>query len=142
MIRPALGENAFVATLARELCVLDDRAIFEEDGPETWAVLDQIEPTMHRVADLRVSLLSVGLDEGLCRAAFTIEGFLQDSPLGGPTRPRVGDYIELELSPNVHQIYRVELSREWIEDGVEADLGESELFLSLAGLWMDSEIDV
>lgn len=137
MILPPLGENAFVATLVRELCVLDGRAIFEEDGPETWEVLDQMEPTMHRVADLSVTLLSVGIDSGLTRAAFSIEGFPQDSPLGGPTQPRVGDLIALELAPSVFQNYRVSLTHGEVLAGVDADVGQHELLLKLHGLWLD-----
>ena len=137
MIRPALG-NAFPATLGRELCLDGDgRAIFDDD-PDSWALLDVIEPTMCRIAELRVSLLSVSIDEAHVRAAYEVESFVLDSPVG-VTAPRMGDVVAVEVGQGVHLNYLVELTHSEVLDGVDADIGEGELLLSLAGFWMVAE---
>ncbi len=138
MIRPALGANAFQAILMRELCLDEQgKAVFVEDHPaENWGEIDDMEPTLCRVAEMRVTLLSVSLDESQTRAVFEIEDYPVDSPMG-PTRPRMGDLIALEIGNDLHQSYRVELTGDDVQAGVEADLGENELLLSMHALVVD-----
>lgn len=136
MIRPELGEKAFTAVLFRQLCLDESgKALFVEDHPaERWAEIDAIEPTWCRLADMRVALLSYSLDESQTRAVFEIEDYPVDSPMG-PTRPRMGDLIALEIGAELHQTYRVELTGEDVQAGADADLGENELLLTLHALF-------
>lgn len=136
MIQPTLG-NAFPAVLARELC-LDDGELLADDNPENWDEADATTPTMVRLADLRVSLLSVSLDEVLVRAVYEVEGFSADSPIG-PTEPAMGDVVALEVGSGVYLNYRVELTHAEVRAGVEADIAEREFLLSLHGFWMEEE---
>jgi hypothetical protein len=132
MIRPALGENALPADLMRELCLDEQgKAVFVEDHPaDKWAEIDEMEPTLCRIAEMRVTLLSVSLDETATRAVFEIEGYPMDSAIG-PTRPRMGDLIALEIGNDLHQTYRVVLTGDDVKAGADADLGENELLLSM-----------
>ena len=142
MIRPALSlaAHAFVGVLARPLYFGPDGQLLDDDAPQDWPLIDAAEPVMTRVADLRLALLSTSIDESVTRAAFEIEGYPPESPLG-PVQPRVGDFIALELSPDLHQTYRVELTFEWIQDGVAADIGPGELLVKLHGLWTTQDLD-
>lgn len=132
MIRPALGENALPADLMRELCLDEQgKAVFVEDhSADKWAEIDEMEPTLCRIAEMRVTLLSVSLDETATRAVFEIEGYPMDSAIG-PTRPRMGDLIALEIGNDLHQTYRVVLTGDDVKAGADADLGENELLLSM-----------
>jgi len=138
MIRPALGENALPADLMRELCLDEQgKAVFVEDHPaDKWAEIDEMEPTLCRIAEMRVTLLSVSLDETATRAVFEIEGYPMDSAIG-PTRPRMGDLIALEIGNDLHQTYRVVLTGDDVKAGADADLGENELLLSIHALVVD-----
>lgn len=138
MLHPALG-NAYPASLGRELC-LDDtgRPVFSEDSPEAWELVQDIEPTLCRVAELRVSLLSESLDASQVRAAFEVECFPPDMPIG-PTEPRMGDYLAVEVGGGVRLFYHVELTAGEVAEGAEADIGPGELLLSMAGSSVETQ---
>lgn len=138
MIRPDLGENAFPAVLMRELCLDEQGKALFDDSPEVWATIDAIEPTWCRLANMRVSLLSVSLDESCTRAVFEIEDYPVDSPMG-PTHPRMGDLIALEIgSTGLHQTYRVDLTGDDVKAGAQADIGPNELLLSCHSIFFES----
>jgi hypothetical protein len=140
MIRPALGETAFVAVLMRELCLDEQgKAVFVEDHPaDKWAEIDDMEPTWCRLANMRVSLLSVNLDETTTRAVFEIEDFPVDSPMG-PTRPRMGDLVALEIgSTGLHQTYLVVLTGDDVTAGADADIGPNEILLNLHCIFFET----
>jgi hypothetical protein len=137
MMCPALG-NSYPAALLRELC-LDEagRALFEEDGPDVWERLQEMEPTLCHIAELRVSLLSESLDAAHVRAAFEIERFTVDTPIG-PTHPRMGDYLAIDVGGGLCLRYHVELTAGEVAEGAEADIGPGELLLSRAGAAFDA----
>lgn len=137
MIQPTLG-NAFPAVLARELCLNDDGELLADDNPENWDEADATTPTMVRLADLRVSLLSVSLDEVLVRAVYEVEGFSADSPIG-PTEPAMGDVVALEVVSGIHMNYRIDLTSAEVRSGVDADIGVGELLLRPIGCWLEPE---
>lgn len=130
-IRPSLGENAISAVLMRHLRLDDGKPLFDEDEPpESWAANDEIEPTLCRVAAMWVSLISTSVDEARVRAVYEIDTF-SGSPLDGPTQPRLGDVIVLEIGFEISQTYRVVLTQADTLAGAEGDLGENELLLCL-----------
>ena len=132
-MRPSLGANAFAALLFRRLFIGPNGQLLDDDVPEHWPLIDATEPSLTLIADLRVSLLSVSLDEALTRAVFEIEGYPTDSPLG-PVQPRVGDCVAIALTQRMHQNFRIELTHDWtLDGGVDADIGPNELLLSLRG---------
>jgi hypothetical protein len=135
-LRPQLGENAFPADLIRELCLdVHGHAIFEEDlPPERWSELDAIEPTECSVARMRLALLSASLDEKLTRAVYEIEDFPTDTPLLGPTQPRMGDIVKVDVGFETALKFRVDLTHGEMLAGVETDIGPNELLLSQCGM--------
>lgn len=104
---------------------------------DKWAEIDEMEPTLCRVAEMRVTLLSVSLDETATRAVFEIEGYPMNSAMG-PTRPRMGDLIALEIGNDLHQTYRVVLTGDDVKAGADADLGENELLLSPHSIFFET----
>jgi hypothetical protein len=140
--KPLLGSNANPALLMRHLILdVDGTPLFDDDvDPERWAEMDQIEPTLCRLADMRVALLSISVDESRVRAAYEIDNF-KDSPVG-PTEPRMGDFVVLQIGTNTSQSYRVELTHGVSMDddlGDVGDVGENELILSLVAMVVEHE---
>ena len=104
---------------------------------DKWAEIDEMEPTLCRIAEMRVPLLSDSLDETATRAVFEIEGYPMNSAMG-PTRPRMGDLIALEIGNDLHQTYRVVLTGDDVKAGADADLGENELLLSPHSIFFET----
>ncbi len=138
-IRPQLGENAFPADLIRELCIdADGCAIFEENvPPEQWVEFDDMESTPCCVARMRFVFLSTSLDGQLTRAVYEIEDFPSDTPLLGPTQPRMGDIVKVDVGLETSLKFRVDLTHDEVLAGVEEDVGPNELLLSQCGMVFD-----
>lgn len=130
-IRPSLSlsPGAVRAVLIRDL-VLDEagHAVFEEDGFEAWEYLQDAEPEKVVIADGVAVLISQSLDGAVVRAAFEIESFPLDNRIG-PTQPRMGDYLGLDLTDDLKLIYRVHLTHGEVLEGADADIGPGELLL-------------
>ncbi len=132
-IRPSLSHSpsAVRAVLIRDLYLDEDgRAVFEGDGVDAWEYQQDAEPQKVAIADGTASLISESIDGGLVRAAFEIESFCRDTPIG-PTQPRMGDYLALDLTADISLIYRVHLTAAEVAEGVDVDLAPGELLLVL-----------
>lgn len=136
MIRPGLGGQAFPATLTRHVCVVDGQVLSDEN-PEHWALADATEPQLVVVAAGQLALISTSVDESRTRAYWEADSFPPNGPLG-PTVPRMGDFIAIEVGPGIFLVYQVALTRGEVDDGVPEDLAENELLLTQHGFWIET----
>lgn len=88
------------------------------------------------VANLRLSLISTSPEETRVRAVYEVDSITADSLIES-TEPRMGDFVTVQVGPEAYQNYQVQVTRAEVLQGLDADLGENELLLSLHGFWCD-----